>query len=370
MSFEMDAASDLLAPAELLETDPDIPDLPEACAHISLTLSPEPADFTGFPLFRPPVIDAESNPDTELTLSDGIPASQETLPLDLPVQETNPTLPEEAPTILSGDPQLPRDSLPLTPRAPELQDPVLPEQQGRRLDLTQWLSRAKPGAEVIAEAPTAASLPLSSSGEQDLSLKNTLFARAFSGTDSLAMTGALDLETASGLELTRPVSGSPTTSIVAAEPIHNSARINIPMNINFGQAQWPEALAERTAWLANQKIHTADVQLDPPELGPLQVKISVHQDQTVVTFVSANPQVRELLDQHLVRLREMLQEQGMQLVDAGVSDQQREHHEQTGTLAAEPASGEVASTVDAQAAATEGSASLQTTLPWGINDFA
>jgi flagellar hook-length control protein FliK len=105
----------------------------------------------------------------------------------------------------------------------------------------------------------------------------------------------------------------------ADAPLPTAMRVQVA----FGHAQWSEAVAERSAWLASQQIHSAELQLDPPELGPLQVRISVHQDQAVVSFVSANPQVREALDQSMMRLRELLQEQGMQLVDAGVSDQQR-----------------------------------------------
>lgn len=117
------------------------------------------------------------------------------------------------------------------------------------------------------------------------------------------------------------VKGNTATGLQA--PTEASLHSAMKVQVAFGHAQWSSALAERTAWLASQQIHSAELQLDPPELGPLQVRISVNQDQAAVSFVSANPQVREALDQSMMRLRELLQEQGMQLVDAGVSDQQR-----------------------------------------------
>ncbi|MFT5084014.1 MAG: flagellar hook-length control protein FliK [Lentisphaeria bacterium] len=71
----------------------------------------------------------------------------------------------------------------------------------------------------------------------------------------------------------------------------------------------------------------ADIQLDPPELGPMQVKVSVNQDQASVTFVSANAQVRDALEQTVSRLREMLNEQGLNLVNVDVSSHENARQE-------------------------------------------
>ena len=135
-----------------------------------------------------------------------------------------------------------------------------------------------------------------------------------------------------GLDLARsdtPVAGataSPAsnTQYVNGVRIMESAPVTVPAHVRFGTEQWSQNIAERTAMLVAQQVKSAEIQLDPPELGPLSVKIQVHNDQAVVNFVSANASVRDALDQSLIRLREMLQEQGMDLVDAGVSGQERE----------------------------------------------
>ncbi|MFT5084637.1 MAG: flagellar hook-length control protein FliK, partial [Lentisphaeria bacterium] len=72
-----------------------------------------------------------------------------------------------------------------------------------------------------------------------------------------------------------------------------TGRVQIPVNITFGHPEWGTMMAERTAMITAQNIKFADIQLDPPELGPMQVKVSVNQDQASVTFVSANAQVRD-----------------------------------------------------------------------------
>jgi flagellar hook-length control protein FliK len=165
------------------------------------------------------------------------------------------------------------------------------------------------------------------------------------------------------------------TSLVTALS-NNSALVEQPstsplaqamrMQVSFGNAQWSEALAERAAWLASQQIHSADIQLDPPELGPLQVRISVHQDQAVVSFVSANPQVREALDQSMARLRDLLQEQGMQLVDAGVSDQHRDDSSETAASDQDEQLGAIAEVGEEDSTATK---PVVLDAKYGVDDF-
>lgn len=101
------------------------------------------------------------------------------------------------------------------------------------------------------------------------------------------------------------------------------ARMQVPVNISFGQPQWATMVAERSAWLFSQNISSAELMLDPPELGRMSVQIQVHNnEQATVTFTSANHSVRDALDQTTQRLRELLAEQGLDLVNVDVSDRQ------------------------------------------------
>lgn len=107
-------------------------------------------------------------------------------------------------------------------------------------------------------------------------------------------------------------------------------RVAVAIDVRFGSENWSAQVAERSAHLAFQNIQSAQLQLDPPELGPLSVKIHMHQDQAVVQFVTSNAQVKEALDGAMNRLRELLQEQGIDLLEADVRDesqsQERERH--------------------------------------------
>ncbi|MGD1983756.1 MAG: flagellar hook-length control protein FliK [Chromatiaceae bacterium] len=101
--------------------------------------------------------------------------------------------------------------------------------------------------------------------------------------------------------------------------------MGIPQTV--GGRSWPGALAERVVWMAQGDHQFARLTLNPPQLGPLEVRVSVSQDQASVTFVAAHAAVREALEAAMPRLREMLDQQSLALVHAEVADpgaQQRE----------------------------------------------
>lgn len=92
-----------------------------------------------------------------------------------------------------------------------------------------------------------------------------------------------------------------------------------PVAIN--QNGWSEAVVDRVMWLSSQNLKSAEIQLDPQELGRLEVRIHVSQDQTQVTFASPNAGVRDALEGQMHRLRDMFNQQGMTQLDVNVSDQ-------------------------------------------------
>lgn len=135
-------------------------------------------------------------------------------------------------------------------------------------------------------------------------------------------------------EQAKPVDlGASGTSASALAQLDNGARpqpvapadrqftVQSDVRVPVGQGQWGEAVSQRVLWMAAQKVSSAELRLDPPDLGPVQVRVTSHQDQISVTFTSPQPAVREALDQSAARLREMFTEQGLDLVDVNVSDQ-------------------------------------------------
>lgn len=106
----------------------------------------------------------------------------------------------------------------------------------------------------------------------------------------------------------------------AQSPSARAFVVQTGVPVTVGTPQWSQAVGDKVLWLAAQNVSSAEIRLDPPELGPMQVRVSVNQDQASVTFTSPHPAVREALDQQLTRLREMFSEQGLNLVNVDVSD--------------------------------------------------
>lgn len=84
-------------------------------------------------------------------------------------------------------------------------------------------------------------------------------------------------------------------------------------NIPMMEPDWDQKLTGRIQWMLSQNLQAADIQLDPPELGPLQIRVSVNQDMAQVVFASQSPHVRETLEQFGDRLKEQLAGEGLSL---------------------------------------------------------
>ena len=108
-----------------------------------------------------------------------------------------------------------------------------------------------------------------------------------------------------------------------ASPLHQP----LPMN----QSAWTEGLVNRVMYLSSQNLKSADIQLEPAELGRLDIRVNVATDQsTQVTFISGHAGVRDALDSQLHRLRELFAQQGLAQPDVNVADQSRgqQQHQQ------------------------------------------
>ncbi|WP_426235120.1 flagellar hook-length control protein FliK [Pseudomonas sp. TWP3-2] len=102
----------------------------------------------------------------------------------------------------------------------------------------------------------------------------------------------------------------------------NAVPVNQPIAMH--QSGWTEEVVNRVMYLSSVNLKAADIQLQPAELGRLDIRVNMVPDQqTQITFMSAHPSVREALDGQMHRLRDMFVQQGMGQVDVNVADQGR-----------------------------------------------
>jgi len=140
---------------------------------------------------------------------------------------------------------------------------------------------------------------------------------------------------AANITETLPVAQSPTsttnqslaavglgTAVQAATSQAQSAPLNL------GQNAWETNLGSRLQMFVGQNVQAAEIRLDPPELGALDIKIKVTNDVATVNITSPHSQVREALETAVPRLREMFEESGLSLGDVNVQQESSQQQEQ------------------------------------------
>ena len=88
-----------------------------------------------------------------------------------------------------------------------------------------------------------------------------------------------------------------------------------------GNHKWGEALGERMVWMAKNDSQSAQITLNPPQLGPLQVTLNIDGNQASAAFASPHAEVRQLIEDAMPRLREMLADSGINLGGSSVGSQ-------------------------------------------------
>ena len=104
-------------------------------------------------------------------------------------------------------------------------------------------------------------------------------------------------------------------------PVGDRAVTNLPINSPFNQSTWGDEVGDRIKWMVGQNIQSAKLTLNPPQLGPIEVKITVQNDQMNVMFTAHHAAVRDALESAVPRLREMFGDSGLNLADVDVSQQ-------------------------------------------------
>lgn len=120
----------------------------------------------------------------------------------------------------------------------------------------------------------------------------------------------------------------------AAMPVNRTpAGQTPPMEIAqpVGSPGWGGALADKVTWMSSQGNHVAELHLNPPNLGPLEVQLTVVNDQASAVFVSPHATVRDAIEAAMPKLRDMLADSGIMLGNTMVgaeSFQQQQQQQQ------------------------------------------
>ncbi len=113
--------------------------------------------------------------------------------------------------------------------------------------------------------------------------------------------------------------GTPAASLAnaATGPGHAGHAAHVAPHLHA--AQWQDAFGQQVVWMLKNEQQIASLTMNPPDLGPVRVTLSISDGQASAAFVSLQPEVRQAIQDAVPRLREMLAEAGLQLQQASVN---------------------------------------------------
>ena len=109
-----------------------------------------------------------------------------------------------------------------------------------------------------------------------------------------------------------------------AMSIPSNSLLSMPVPQSIADSAWGSAIGERLVWMAKGDHQVAQLKITPPNLGVIEVRLNINHDQASVSFVSHHALVRDAIESAMPRLREMLAEQALDLVQTDVSSGQQD----------------------------------------------
>jgi flagellar hook-length control protein FliK len=203
---------------------------------------------------------------------------------------------------------------------------------------------ARAGAGLVEDAQQQAAPGLAVGDAQKDTAAGSIDLRAAFGAATRGKTepadfGAKAREIAAKLETIAPTAAplpvQAQLQAAAVEAARPSAAAAEHLSARVGSTEWDNQVGQKIVWMVGSEEQTASLTLNPPDLGPMQVVLSVTGDQASVAFSASHEDVRHALESALPRLREMMGESGIELgsatVGTGMPDQRQAQGEQGGS---------------------------------------
>jgi flagellar hook-length control protein FliK len=207
-------------------------------------------------------------------------------------------------------------------------------------DLTQalpdaWNAKAGKGGKDAKTGPTTAFKPGSPAADNKAAANDAAAGKTDAGAQLNAnATATATANAASGTAAKAPnlqaLTGAPATNdnamfnpalqqVVNVSAQGSAAAAADKLTPTVGSPAWDSALGNKMVWMSNNGQQTATLTLNPRDLGPMQVVINVNKTQADATFIASNPEVKAALEAAMPKLREMMDQAGIQLGQASVS---------------------------------------------------
>jgi len=266
------------------------------------------------------------------------PAPESLIALPQPVANVS-TQAATAPDALQAklEPADASDMAPIAPGAVPIAAPDAPRAQMQPADPVDTRPFAPAAVRVAAEAraPAAeaataavvADAPANIAGDAGQPVQPTHLAGEKQDIEQHAHLVA-DLQQAATPETRLPAEASAPAAAhshaAQMHPAESRAPLSQPSALLEVQAPvsepgFAQALSRQVVWMVDKDAQVAELRINPPELGPVEVRLTLTQDSAAAEFVSPHAEVRAAIENAIVRLRESLADAGIQLGETSVS---------------------------------------------------
>jgi flagellar hook-length control protein FliK len=113
-----------------------------------------------------------------------------------------------------------------------------------------------------------------------------------------------------------PVPGA--TPDARADTTHRASSVSTSVSVPVQDSRWSQAFSERVVWVAGQHVQAAEIHVEPPQLGPIEIRVSITNDQANLLFTAPHAVARDAIQMSLPRLQEMLFDSGLSLGNVSV----------------------------------------------------
>lgn len=316
--------------------------------------------------FNPQASISSSNPDTRLSTQLNklaTPNLQSNTPLQ--ILDAYPTNAQNVLAIFDPKSNTPSSNLDVDSRKdpgnqieptatpnPNLIIPSLLPSEARSLVEAKFNAKESLNLRPIERSPVASTpsvFGITTIPDKEASTPEILNSKSNLGSDISSSAGRLEFEPLPALPLEAPgpaiVAGEPPASESSTTPFsgqlvtttntvsqsqsapETASTIRTPID----HQQWGKEFGDRIVWLAKSDQQSAQISINPPQLGPVQITLNLNGDQASALFASPHAEVRQAIQDALPQLREMLSSAGISLGQANVGAQLPQQNRDPGT---------------------------------------
>jgi flagellar hook-length control protein FliK len=167
------------------------------------------------------------------------------------------------------------------------------------------------GAEALPATTTPPSAPANRSGDAAGRARDSALLQAAMHAAERPAANPETPATPSALLAQLTAAAAPAATTVTPAQAALDARVGTP--------EWNTELGQKIVWMVGARQQVAELSVNPPDLGPLDIKLTIDGGQTTAVFTSPHGAVRDALETALPRLREVLADSGIMLGNASVT---------------------------------------------------